>query len=271
MYSLSDSVKSLLCFFLVFKISLAGFNQIEDWKQIQELRNGELEKPHTFLFSYPRSGNSWMRFCLEFLTQRPTVAFHALAQDIKFYSFPLGFRLNFEMDLQKQCIWKVHDRQRMEKIFSVDPNKDILIMLIRNYKECIPRHLGDYKRAIIEFDDVKNCYLDNIVVYDEWSDSNKILVYYEDFISNPRKTLSELLLFLGESGDKLTSFLSCYDEYKNRSLKFYQQYIGATKSRGEDLLYHSKLIPFEDRLKMESFVKENYPYIWGKYLYRYDQ
>ncbi len=29
--------------------------------------------PKTYLLSYPTSGNTWTRYCLEFLTKRPTV------------------------------------------------------------------------------------------------------------------------------------------------------------------------------------------------------
>ncbi len=61
--------------------------------------------PRIFLLSNPRSGNTWLRYCLEFLTQRPTFSRSGL-----YYAMqrPLAWSAGFELDMRKAPIEKVH-------------------------------------------------------------------------------------------------------------------------------------------------------------------
>ena len=70
-----------------------------------------------------------------------------------------------------------------EKIFNN------MILLLRNYKEAIPRHQpGNLKKGIDHY----NLILKN---YSNFK-GNKMVLYYEDLIIEPKKTLESILFFL---------------------------------------------------------------------------
>jgi hypothetical protein len=227
-------------------------------------------RPRVFLLSYPRSGNTWLRFCLEYLTKRPTLAFKEKNEEIWTFSIPLGLNIpELETDLSRPCIWKVHSRKRIEQIATPDPKTDKLIFLVRNYRECLLRDLCNPTNVLQELRNPDSTYFSNFSVYEEWDASQRLLIYYEDLLENPEATLKTILLFLNESPHLLTKFLSQAASFKNLSLHFYQQFIGPAKSQGTDLQYHSKRIPPHIKAALDREVMQRVPHLWQLYLSRY--
>ena len=228
------------------------------------------EEPQVFLLSYPRSGNTWMRFCLEYLTKPPTCSFKENPADIKIYSQPLGLSIReLETDLSKPCIWKVHSRKRIEQIAPCLPHQDKIIFLIRNYRECLLRDLRDPLRILLELKNPDAIYFDNLSLYEKWDPKLRLMIYYEDLIENPRFELQRVLLFLEEPSDLLEKFLIELPSLKQLSLTFYKKNLGPTNSEGIDLHHHSKRISKALREEMDFEVMQRYPLFWERYLSHY--
>jgi hypothetical protein len=208
--------------------------------------------PKTFLLSYPRSGNTWMRYCLEYLTQRPT--FHQNYQNS--INKPLAWRAQFEIDCEKAPIEKVHILEGLP----YDKSVDKLILLVRNPKEAIKRH----EKKIITYDLLKisKLYFTDISIYDSWDPQNRILIYYEDFIKNPESTLRMVCNFLNEPVTKLADFMNNYEKHQKTAIGLY----GESRTQGKDLLAHSREMGPELCRKADAWIEELYPEVWHKYL-----
>ncbi len=208
-----------------------------------------------------------MRFCLEVLTKRPTLSFHSEPENVKIYSLPLGMTLFLGTDMKKECIWKVHSKERMEAI-GMDKEKDLLILILRDYKECLLRDLGDIQTAKEELNEPDPSYFANLALFDAWDEKRKLLVYYEDLLAELRRELERVLLFLGEDTSSLDPFMDQLDYYKMLSLEFYSMYVGPTLSRGEDILFHTKHNP--EAFLLDEIAHAKFPSLWEKYLTRFE-
>jgi hypothetical protein len=222
------------------------------------------EGPRTFLLSYPRSGNTWLRYCLEFLTQRPTFSriglYHAKQQ-------PIAWSAGFDIDLDKPIIEKIHAPRELGA-FNIHADK--LILLLRNPKEQILRLTHHSITALQQDRSIGigyriGVYFDNIALYDKWPKHMRLCVYYEDLLTSPRETLSQILLFLDEPLSRLDSFMRDYEYHKQRAITFYR----TGSSNGIDLLFHSRKVAYEHRQKVELWLVSLWPEIWDRYLQCY--
>ncbi len=222
--------------------------------------------PRIYLLSYPRSGNTWSRYWLEVLTGRPTAHFWSTANPS---NLPIGLMVGHSLNFSKAPIWKVHNRKELNfSKFKYNPKQDLLIFVIRNPKEAIIRHVGKpdvdnlstghiFKNFEIYFDDLK--------VYDEWAEDKKILLYYEDMISDPAQVMTKALLFLKDPLSGLEDFMLQYEYHKKTALKVYD-YNGGSQSQGNDILFHSYKLSAAERKKIDEWINATYPYLWNKYL-----
>ena len=220
----------------------------------------------TFLLSYPRSGNTWMRYCLEYLTGRPTIYRPFLAYE---NNSPLGWAAGFEVDCTKPPIEKVHNKQEMEQQ-QYDCQNDLLILIVRNPKEALSRQ----EKKQLTFDLLsKNAgasslryapdtYFADIALYDSWKPENRLLIYYEDLLAKPTQTLKKILLFLYEPIDRLDNFINEYEVHKQKAIEMYK----VSESEGNDLLFHSRLINLDHRKQIDEWIAQLYPFIWQEYL-----
>ena len=227
--------------------------------------------PKTYLLSYPRSGNTWLRYCIEFLTKRPTL--EKQAEVIGRYNCPLGFWLDLGTDFERQPIWKMHERFWMERSGTFDPQRETLILLVRNYKEAITRQLGRplqlhlLQRYTGRWDD-PHLYFDNLALYHRWHPEKRLLLYYEDLITDPRNTLEQLLRFLHVEPTCLDAFFEHFDLHKRCSLHIYTTQ-DPSITKGNKTMYHSYSIDKQERKAIDAYVANTYPIIWDMYLRRY--
>ena len=140
------------------------------------------------LLSYPRSGNHLTRFFIELLTGKPTQGCVGSPRDIPIYknTFPEEVKFNIK-DGSEFGFHKHHE-------FHFEPKElNKLIFIIRNPKECMPRHtsnnfkVGNYDR----------CYFGVIDKFDEIDDDKKMLLYYEDIITDKMGFINKLIDFIG--------------------------------------------------------------------------
>lgn len=226
--------------------------------------------PRTFLLSFPRSGNTWLRYCLEFLTHRPSLVYHGFLQELQ---RPLGWSAHIPIDHKLAPIIKVHQQCEMplcdSKAIQRAPNPDIdtLILVLRNPKECFAR------RTYYSWDDLISnptagigysviSYFENIVFFETWPEHMRLLIYYEDLILDPRATLTRILTFLHEPLTHLDAFMDTYKEQKQKCLALYP---GST-SHGNDILFHSKKTSPDYHQRIDTWIAQAYPHIWNTYL-----
>jgi hypothetical protein len=146
--------------------------------------------------------------------------------------------------------------------------------MIRNYKECIPRQtkskelhriLSHCRNVEATFD-----YISVLRYFDE-VDTKKMIIYYEDFITDTEKILREVVEFLKEFDMKpndLEGFLRDLETHRIRSL---QSYKPGSNSGGNKLLFHSNGITSENKKKIDKHLMDNYGDLYNKYLKRYEE
>lgn len=219
----------------------------------------------TFLLSYPRSGNTWMRYCLEYLTARPT--FHKFnLTDIR--NQPIGWKAEFFVDCSRNPIEKVHRRKELPERSAYN-REDKLIVLVRNPKEVLSRHGKEQiTPAVLQGEHAKGnadprIYFDNIALFDAWPIHMRLLIYYEDFITKPIQILAEVLRFLDEPLQNIDLFIKDYTVHKKKAISLYRE----SETHGDDILYHSKKIDPAYRKKIDEWLSQLYPLSWERYLH----
>ncbi len=229
----------------------------------------DLEKDFKYLLlSYPRSGSNWLRYCVEFLTKEPTVGPEHLSTKL---NQPYGTRCKIGVDLTLDyIIFRAHET-------NPDTYKKPLILLLRNYKECIPRHnlLCQNSRE----EKVINVFIQGCTKYTKllkWYSNykhKKTIIYYEDLISNPGLELEKLLKFLDRPTTHLSSFIKNYEDHKSKSVKQYSDYVQKSQTRGnkEQLIYHSKNYSKEALVKIDNVIQKDIPKVFQQYLKRYQE
>ena len=136
------------------------------------------DKP--IVISYSRSGMNWLRYAMEFLTNRPT---------------PGCLRLigegDFLFDRAHKGFISIHNYQKA-------------IILLRDYKECLLRQLTlewEQSKNVVDFLADKSFiqppywYIKNLQAYHNFQ-GEKTLVYYEDLVVNPVKELEKIIDFM---------------------------------------------------------------------------
>jgi len=217
------------------------------------------------LLSYPRSGNTWFRYCIESLTKKPTIGY-TTKNSANFDKNPIGHFSNIGVDLSaNKILVKRHETNSVEDV-------EKLILVVRDYKECVIRHsekkkvdISDLKKACSSSESSKN-YMQMIKYYDEFK-GDKFIVYYEDLVNNLENTLRAIIKFLGEGEDNLDSFIKELDNHKEESLKIY----GSSKTRGKSIKHHSNKLTEEQKKEWDNYIKDNYRNLFDKYLKRYEE
>lgn len=258
-----------------------SYNQYEHMPQYQKLVDRYLaampQQNFTCLISHPRSGNSFLRYVLEYVTKRPTLQINLWPQPLQRLNCPLGLTFNcLDTNLDRIPIWKTHFAQQLQKHSFYQAEKVYMILLIRNYRENLLRDAHFRNRAQELFDEngklnilwakkLMQPFIENIEVVHSHDVARTIVVYYEDLLHNPRLVIESLLAFLAEKNIYVDSFIEQFDFHKKNCLTVYN----ASQSQGKDDLYYSKKIGIEKCRQIDSWVKKEYGHIYDIYLSRY--
>ena len=209
------------------------------------------------LASYSRSGTNWVRYFLESVTERPTPGQPRIYHGDNY------------------CIDRAH------RAFKVMPRYQKVVLLVRDYRECILRHHRDIWSAYPDpttllmdegLEQPPLWYIRNLQAFDQFQ-GDKLLLYYEDLVQYPRSTLSQLASFLALAPDRTAVFLQDIETHQSASVQVYKK--GGHKSESlhsKDLNHHAKakLTPGQVR-EFDEFYFSRYPEIAHKYLARYDK
>ena len=172
-----------------------------------------------YQLSYPRSGANWLRY----------IARHLLQVD-KHY---------IETDEPNDIYIKTHILSRTE---TQKCNRGRgLILLLRDFKECIVSHLHE---NAVQIPAIKQ-YLTCIQTFDDWS-SPKLLIYYHDLILRPCQTVVKLAKFFDPPIDttKVQEFCDSLEKHQECSRNSYSTYVRACKS-GDDPYHYQKRLQID--------------------------
>jgi len=149
--------------------------------------------------TYPKSGTTLLQALIQLLTNK-----QILSIDPK-NVIKNPNRLKLSLDSDKPHLYHSHSLVKELKEINQSDNK--LLMIIRNYKECIVSYQKfsplEFLNSVIKhksLDDQGFCqYIENLQFFDIWKDEDsKLLIYYEDFITNPEKTIKQVAEFYND-------------------------------------------------------------------------
>lgn len=212
------------------------------------------EKP--LLASYPRSGTNWIRYIIEYISGSPTPG------QIRYLNGS-----DFMID-------------RAHQAYPVMNKYNEVILIIRDYRECLLRHNTklwtetENVYSFLENDSVKhpaNWYIKNIQAFEKFT-GRKLLLYYEDLISNSEEAVRELSRFLEMNRDRTKEFVATIETRSTESVGAYMSggHKSNTSSNLSDFHYHArKHLTTEQMIEFDEYYKREYPAIFRKYLDRY--
>jgi hypothetical protein len=222
-------------------------------------KNIEKEEQENILLSFPRSGNHLCRFFIELLSELPTYGCKGGEFDIEIYKnyfseyIPFNIQKKFE---KKECYFKYHN------LPSSGINTKNLIFIIRNPREVLLRFCGQK----IDINTYENYF--RIIDYYNSYKGKKLLLYYEDIITNKKEFIDKLYSFLDLNNlEKKNYVISNIDKlfilsatakkrswagvHSNFQTNFY--YKDISKSIKEDFDNY-----LNDKLKNYPFIREKY-------------
>lgn len=232
------------------------------------LEGADISKENVFLLSFPGSGNTWTRYCIEFITKRPSgeaIYLFPMQKDNRRMDCPLTNNFPLGVNYDSPPVIKIHD---IKDRYPIGEN-DYLVVVVRNYKESLLRHLGaDGVRAITVLKDPNNMYTNALRTYHNWPEEKKFLIYYEDFLQFPDQTLYGLADFFQTGHELIPQFLKDFELHRQNGIAIYEH---TSITHGEDLHYHSNQISKEKRREFDAICKAADPDMFNIYLLRYQE
>lgn len=232
--------------------------------------SGENEK--TMIMSYQRCGTHWLGYCLYQLLENYDFDYTDQYRDISPFMEPMRTKNPHGKKMVRgHYLVNKYSHQKTTKRFNViyyDRKKDVLIVLLRDYRECyIRNNLKRQCKNPLELMRVDPTYFDNLEIYHTWPEERRYIVYYEDLLENMHDTLKDLLAFLGEKGERLDPFIDEIDAHRQVVLKAYDRKWSSV-TKGEDLHYHKEQTDPMILEGMDQIVLKKYPHLLP-YLERY--
>lgn len=216
------------------------------------------------LISYPRSGTNWIRYVIEYLTNRPTPGENRLVR---------GHKPWFRLLNGGYIVDRAHNAQ------SIINNYSKIVLILRNYKECF---LRQFQKQRADFNSVSDLlldenlhtpcswYINNIKAFEEFKGAKKKL-YFEDMINKPLEFIDDLVEFLDLPTKKLNHLKENLSEHQNNSVGLYTKRGKKSFTNGNknNLKLHSSSLSKSQLLEFDNFYLSNFPNITNKYLERY--
>ena len=147
-----------------------------------------------YIISFPRSGNSFIRYAIEKLTNKPTL-------DVGGRRDKVYIKRNASYNSNNPILKKEHFIESIKK----QKNINTLILLLRNYKDVFISHnmrgLKDFVGSHIQNEFLKSKedyykeYYELIKFYDNFN-RKKMVMYYEELIDEPYNSIKDILSFL---------------------------------------------------------------------------
>lgn len=219
------------------------------------------------LLSFPRSGNTWTRYCIEYITKRPTGEYEYLFpvnRSSTWINSPINNSFSLGVDYDKKPILKTHYYTDKEKKYDAQ----YLILVVRDYKECLLSH-ENYEKSV-QFLADPDCFLiHNLRVFHNWDPEKRLLIYYEDLMQRPLEVYEQIADFFGEGHENIESFFEEIPQHKKNALALYARDAKPPVSEGKDLHFHANTLSFEQRKHLDTVCEQADPEIYALYLAHY--
>jgi len=218
-------------------------------------------RPQNILVCYPRSGSTWLRYIIEYFTNKATMGG---------YNVPLAV---------EQSILKINTPSILTRKHEWDnnwnPHNTRVLLLVRNYKECIIRNMQDIMPVGIEMLNnsiVGNKYFNYILPIISFNDfdGKKQLMYYEDLIQNLESEIKKMLSFFEFeiSQTAIEEFIHNVSYHKSKSIEIYNtDYYSETG--GATISHHANKLTRDQQILWDNVAHESAPVVYQKYLTRY--
>lgn len=171
-----------------------------------------------YILSYPHSGNTWLRYCIEYLTHRRTIGHEDFSISERKDNF-----LNVNLSMPPVAI-KRHEFKDGE----YSPKTDKMIFVIRNPSECI-KHDQDVNKEFLKYYSLLMFYKDNYIY------GKSAIIRYENLFNTQLKyVLYEIedVFDLKFEETYLEDLLINMDTHKNHCMSIYRN---ETNKQGADL------------------------------------
>lgn len=210
----------------------------------------------TWILSYPRSGNSFARYLIELVTNRPTIDDMA-KKIVSREQAPMLHNTGEPIAYKRHDTWKIKPEDR-------------IVFLLRNPKECLVRHNKGKRELNKEFylkqmsnEDGTYCGLLNF--YDKHK-GDKMLIYYEDLIIRPIFETRRLTDFFNGDESKYQDMVENANKHISEALNRYPK----SQTKGKGAINHSKELSRWTKIALDNLIKKHQPQLWNKYLDRYE-
>ncbi len=241
-------------------------------------------EPEILFLSYPRSGAYWSLYCLNHVLNREVIYNRGI--DEERISQHSGGPSDAADDFNGYIYGAHHPNGLWIK---KDGEKhDILIVMVRNYRECMLRHLGSVENVnyYLEVESIyswfdhhgsrnraflnhKDHYINVLRCYEFWDPSKRYMIFLEDFLKDPMPILIDIMQMLGVMPAEDTwHFFDYLEDHKRNCMKLYEAK-GGSQSKGRDMLYHSKRVGLHGCKKIDGSMEGLFPHYFNKYLSRY--
>ena len=215
------------------------------------------------MLSLPRTGSNWVRYWFEYFSSENTSERNVLVETNHW-----GEQ---RTEKTNATLYKRHTLSK-EDIMNREIQK--IVLVLRDYRECFVRHCRGrtFEKKIGRMTD----FTDNLYVYDSFP-GEKMIMYYEDFVSDPKTYMKEFLDFVDVKNEWDDIDVA---EHRDISVKLYESggsdKVGS-KTRGApsltkgkaDFKFHQKILDDETKLLLEQWFKAEHSEIHDKYLGRY--
>lgn len=243
----------------------SSFTKQLDIHSPEEIINSE------FLLTFPISGTNLTIGSIQAITRKPVL----LIKKQWRVSHPGVNRLELDLNFDKLVLYRTHIGGGFFDKINQDKNK--LLVVLRNYKECIPRACqyseAEFKHAVLSEEGGFCHYIRNLRCFDRWKNPDtKLLIYYEDLILDLRGNVEKILQFLGEDITQMDQVFEDEKSFREKLIQLYRKQCpvkDAWSSGGDKLIYHSRNFKNESLIEMDVHIQKNYPNLWKKYLKRY--
>lgn len=223
------------------------------------------------ILSFPRSGNHWCRYIVEYFSDRATIGadcHEKTSNWVDIVDSPMYKRTTMlTVDETKSPIAK-----KRHKLITEDRGNEKLLTLIRDPFEAITRHITtipNYRNFSISNRVVSDC-IDNyfyvLSTYNKWSHSKNI-IYYKDLITtSPNfglgvRSVAEFFDVFDEH--KFNNFVNKINEYKNDSIG---SLITKTMTNGDHIKYHCDNLSTEIKQDWLNYMNKHYSDLVYQYL-----
>ncbi len=236
--------------------------------------------PHTYMLTVQHSGSMWTLYSLHTMTQQRICDCNPNRAEPRklIRDWHKFFNYQSTINSEKPPIYFSHSSNRFTLAnLPLRHHTDKLLIVLRNFKECF-LSLKRSPQAVIDMLSAKNLdiFLSNLVtnlkLYDSWNPDNRLLIYYEDLMTNPSVEFEKISNWLHERPEVVTSFMKDYNKHKSTCFNLYKERfskgMGNTKSKG-DPISHTKPVDLNTLKKMDYLFKSRFPQLW-KYFERFE-